>query len=68
MSEVLLAPLSNKTLDSENTIVKHMVLKRKNELELRKGPLQKKTNKKHLSDTFLAGRGSKTESKMDTKI
>ena len=43
MFGVLLAPLSNKTLDSEKHSRKTHGFEEKNEPELRKGPLQKKT-------------------------
>ena len=48
----------------KNTLVKHMVFERKREPKFRMAPSEKKPKKETLSDTFLAGRGSKTDPKM----
>ena len=45
-----------------------MVFERKTEPKFRIGRSRKRTKKKTLSDTFLAGRGPKTDLKMDPEI
>ena len=66
----------------KNTIVKHMILERKSEPEVRKGvlgkrkrariqkktPPEKKTKIEYLMSHFFAAPGSKTDVKMDPEI